>query len=96
MRSRGRVGGKLRNRILRLMTILGISGAALSWAGVAFGASAAGVEHSGQAGAENTLGATAASGVLPFTGMSLVVIVLVALALVAMGFTVRRLSRARV
>jgi hypothetical protein len=87
---------KVRKRILRYMTLGCFSAAALVWVGTAFGSSAAATEHGGAANAQNVLGATAnTGGVLPFTGLGLFAIVAVALGLLAVGISVRRVSRTR-
>ena len=85
------------NRMKRL-TAAGVAAvASLVWAGAAFGAGSAAAEGHGGAAAGNVQSALAGSGsgVLPFTGLSIAIVVVAGLLFVAMGVTMRRASRAR-
>jgi hypothetical protein len=81
----------------RFMAVVAASAAALVWSGIAFGSgSAAAQGHAGTAAGnvQNALAQTG-GGVLPFTGLSVALVVAAGLLLLAMGVTIRRLSRAR-
>jgi hypothetical protein len=75
--------------------VVGVAVACLVWASVAAAQSPATGGYSGAGGQVQGDVGGAGSGSLPFTGLDLVLVIGAGLLLVAAGFTMRRLSRAK-
>ena len=70
-------------------------GAVLAGSALAASGTAASAHSAGGVNSEGTLGSVKSAGVLPFTGLSLVLFVAGGVLLLAMGLGMRRLSHAR-